>query len=430
MKGEYLIDDIIREGERRADEVEVFYVRGSSISAEIKQSIVGTAEKSREWAVAIRTIKDGRIGMSSTSDPEKWRECLAAALASGRIATPQEWHGLPKPAELVGTAPSADPDLIVDADGAAALIAGLLEGAEEYPVAVAGGGADLARSHLTIANSSGVLYGMERTSVSVSLEAIREQSTGYEFDASVFAADIDPRSVGKQAAFLASHSVGGKEIPTGRYDVVLSPIAAAQLLGTILILALSGRNVKAGRSYLADKLGEQCMDESLSIVDDPFARGMGSTCWDAEAVPTQKLEFVRDGVLRSFAYDLKTAYRYGEDSTGSATRSGVGGAPAIGIHNLVVDGPRSRVDDERAIFVHTVVGAHTANPFSGDFSLEISNAYWIEDGEAGEPIRTAMFAGNVFEMLRNIDGLGNDSRLVGRLIIPSIRFNNQHIIGT
>ncbi|MDN7024693.1 TldD/PmbA family protein [Methanoculleus sp. FWC-SCC1] len=430
MKGEYLIDDIIREGRHHADEVEVFYVRGSSISAEIKQSIIGAAEASREWAVAIRTIKDGRIGISSTSDPAKWRECLDAALASGRIATPQEWHGLPKPADIVSTAPSADRELVVDAGGAADLIARLLEGAAEYPVDVAGGGADLARSHLTIANSSGVLYGMERTSASVSLEAIREHSTGYEFAASPFTADIDPRSVGEQAAFLASHSVGGQEILTGRYDVVLSPIAAAQLIGTILVPALSGRNVKAGRSYLAGKLGEQCMDESLSIVDDPFARGMGSTCWDGEGVPTQQLDFVRDGELRCFAYDLKTAYRYGEDSTGSATRSGAGGAPAIGLHNLVVDGPRTRVDDERAIFVHTVVGAHTANPFSGDFSIEVSNAYWIEDGVAGDPIRTAMFAGNLFEMLRSVDGLGEDSRIVGRLILPSIRFNNQHIVGT
>lgn len=429
MKAEFLIDDIIREGERSADEVEVFFTEGRSISAEIKQSIIGTAEESRGWRIAIRTIKDGRIGVSSTGDPGRWKECLAAALASGRIATPQDWHGLPKPTNMTSTAPSSDPDLIVEPERASAFIAGLLEGAAEYPVDVAGGGADLSRSYIAIANSNGVRYGMERTYAGVSLEAIREQSTGYEFMASPFAADIDPRWVGEQAAFLASHSVGGKDIATGRYDLILSPVAAAQLIGTVLVPALSGRNVQAGRSHLAGKIGEQCADEMLSIYDDPFTRGMGSTCWDAEGVPARRLDYISDGVLQCFAYDLKTAYRYGEESTASAVRSGGEGSPSIGVHNLVVDGPRTTIDDARAIFINSVVGAHTANPFSGDFSLEISNAYWVEDGEPGDPIRTAMFAGNVFEMLTGIAGLGNDSRIVGRLIIPSIRLNNQQIIG-
>jgi len=296
-------------------------------------------------------------------------------------------------------------------------------------VEVVGGSADLARSYLTVANTSGVLYGMDRTAAAVSLETIREQSTGYEFDASPFRADIDARSVGERAAALAARSLGGLEVETGRYDVVLSPVAAASILGQVLFPALSGRNVKAGRSFLADKVGEQVFDETLSVYDDPFAPGLGSTAWDAEGVPTRRLVFVEQGVLRRFAYDLKTGYRYGEGSTGSAVRSG-GEPPGIGVHNLFVDGPRIKEPgDERAVWIHDVVGAHTANPFSGDFSVEIANPFWIEGGDLVEPIRTAMFAGNVFEMLRAIGGFGNDARRVGRLTIPSIRLNNQQIIG-
>ncbi len=270
---------------------------------------------------------------------------------------------------------------------------------------------------------------MDRTVAAVSLETIREQSTGYEFDASPFLADIDARSVGEQAASLAARSLSGRDIETGRYDIVLSPVAAASILGQVLLPAISGRNVKAGRSFLAEKIGEQVFDEHLSIYDDPFAPGLGSTTWDAEGVPTRRLIFVEQGVLQRFAYDLKTGYRYGEGSTGSAVRSGSEG-PGIGFHNLFVDGPRMKEPgDERAVWIHDVVGAHTANPFSGDFSVEISNPFWMEGGEQTEPIRTAMFAGNVFEMLREIGGFGKDTRRVGRLTIPSIRLNNQQIIG-
>jgi len=429
MIGEDLIDRILRAGEREADEVEVFYARGESIGTEIKKGILGTAEESEAWSMAVRTVKDGRIGSSSTSDPDRWKECLDAALASGRLATPQQWGGFPKPAGITSSASAADQDLVVTVEDAAAMVGELLAGAAEYPVEVVGGGANLARTYLMVANTSGVLYGMDRTVAAVSLETIREQSTGYEFDASPFRAEIDPRSVGEQAASLAARSLGGRDVETGRYDVVLSPIAAASILGQVLLPALSGRNVKAGRSFLADKVGEQVLDESLSVYDDPFAPGLGSTTWDAEGVPTRRLVFVEQGVLQQFAYDLKTGYRYGEGSTGSAVRSG-GEGPGIGFHNLFVDGPRDKEPgDERAVWIHDVVGAHTANPFSGDFSVEISNPFWMEGGDLVEPIRTAMFSGNVFEMLRDIGVLGKDTRRVGRLTIPSIRLNNQQIIG-
>lgn len=429
MNGDDLIERILREGERRADETEVFYARGLSVGTEIKKGVLGNAEESEAWSMTVRTVRDGRIGFSATSDPDRWQECLDAALASGRLATPQQWGGFPKPADLAGTSSANDENLVVAVEDAAKMVEGLLSGAAEHPVEVVGGGASLGRSYLAVANSNGVFYGMDRTAASVSLETIREQSTGYEFDASPFLAEIDPRSVGERAAFLAARSLGGQEIETGRYDIVLSPIAAASLVGQVLLPALSGRNVKAGRSFLADKVGEQVFDERLSVYDDPFAPGLGSAAFDAEGVPTRRLVFVEQGVLQRFAYDLKTGYRYGEESTGSAVRSG-GEGPGIGFHNLFIDGPRvSEPGDERAIWIHDVVGAHTANPFSGDFSVEISNPFWMEGGEPVEPIRTAMFSGNIFEMLAEIGGLGNDTRRVGRLTIPSIRLNNQQIIG-
>ncbi len=82
------------------------------------------------------------------------------------------------------------------------------------------------------------------------------------------------------------------------------------------------------------------------------------------------------------------------------------------MHNLFIDGPQVKEPgDERAIWIHDVVGAHTANPFSGDFSVEISNPpFWMEGGgEPVEPIRTAMLSGNVFEMLGG--GIGGGSEM-------------------
>lgn len=422
------IEDILTEGAKRADEVEVYYTEGTAVSAELKRRVLEVASRSRIQGLGIRTIQGGKIGASSTNDPDRWRECLDAALASGRLATSHTWGGLPEQAAIPRCAPSYDSSVTPDAATAKNLVSRLLDGAQRYPVDITGGSANLSVERTTIANSHGLRYSGIWSQVSVSIEAIREQSTGSEFQSSAFM-DIDPCWVGEQAAFLAAKSVNGTDVATGDYDVILSPIAAAQLIGAVIAPALSGRTVHAGRSRLAGRLGERCFDPRLQIYDDPFAHGLGSTAWDAEGVPTARLEFVRDGVLANFAYDLKTAYRYGKQTTASAVRAGYG-IPSIGIHNLVVDGIRSKIADERAIYVHDVVGAHTANASSGDFSVECSNPFWMEGGEYGEPIRKAMIAGNVFDLFESIAGLGPDTRVVGGTILPSIRFNKLHIIGT
>ncbi|HUH79132.1 MAG TPA: TldD/PmbA family protein [Methanoregula sp.] len=424
------IDEILREASGRVDEAEVYYIEGSSVSADLRQRKVNLATRSRDCGLGIRTIHEGKIGSSSTNSPEEWKACLDAAIASGRLATAQKWEGLPVPAPLPVTPLSFDPSIRTDPETAGALLEKMLEGAAEHEVQVTGGSAALSAVSVTLANSSGVRYSDRHTGASVSLDAIHGQSTGYEFDHSPFLDSIDPRHVGERAAFFAHDSSGGKEIDTGEYDIVLSPLAYAELLGNVFIPALSGRSVHAGRSRLAPLLGKEVADPLISMYDDPLVpRANGSVWWDAEGTPARRVDFVRNGVLENFAYDLKTAYRYGKASTGNAIRGGFAGLPGIGHHNFIVDGKRETICDERAIYVHNVVGAHTANPMSGEFSVEISNAFWLEGGTFGVPIRSAMLSGNVFGLHREIAGLGKDSRAVGSAILPSIRINKQRIIG-
>jgi PmbA protein len=424
------IDELIREGEKAADEVEVFYIEGTSVSADLKQEKVNLATTSRDCGLGIRTIHQGRIGSSSTNDPGKWRECLQAAIASGKMATPQAWGGLPEPAALPPSPLSFDPGLQCEPAVVLDLLRQMLAGAAEHPAKVTAGSASLSVTAVTLANSRGVRYGDRHTGVSITLEAIHRQSTGYEFDHACTLDRVDPRRVGEQAAFFAHASAEGLEIPTGDYPVVLSPVAYAELLGNVFVPALNGRSVHSGRSRLARSLGGTIADTRIMMYDDPLLPcANGSVRWDAEGTPTSRIDLVSGGVLRAFAYDLKTAYRYDKKSTGSAVRGGFGGLPAIGHHNFIVDGKRDNILDERALYIHNVVGAHTANPMSGDFSVEISNAFWREDGGFGEPVRSAMLSGNVFDMHRDIAGLSRETRAIGSLILPSIRINKQHIIG-
>src|SRR5882672_3548117 len=88
--------------------------------------------------------------------------------------------------------------------------------------------------------------------------------------------------------------LGGKQVPSGRYDLVLSPLVAAEML-ELLSTALRADQVHKGRSFLADKGGQPVGAPSLTIVDDGrLVRGLGSSTYDAEGMPTQTTVLVHE----------------------------------------------------------------------------------------------------------------------------------------
>lgn len=425
-----LIEDILRAAKQVADEAEVFYAHSESIAADLKRDSIAIGSKSKGSGIIIRIIKDGKIGISCTDNPKTWKNCLEAACASARFSDPLHWKGLPGPEEVdqkplaLDKRITTDPALVID------LINRLKTGAEAYTADITSGSASVSISEHTIANSNGLFYSTTGTQVHVSLEMIAGQSTGYESDTAWNLDMLDPEKTGKEAAFFAARGQGGEEIETGIYDVVLSPMAISQLLDAAVIPALSGRNVHTGRSVFAGKIGEHVAGDTISLIDDPMdSRGVANCAWDGEGMPVRKIPFIENGILRSFAYDLRTAYRYGENPTASAVRTGQSGAPAIGNHNLILKGPAYDILSDKSVYVHDLIGAHTANPMSGDFSVELSSPFFAYDGELQEPIRTGMISGNIFDILHKIQGCSTDTRTLGSTIVPFVRLSGISVIG-
>ncbi|MDD1729911.1 MAG: TldD/PmbA family protein [Methanospirillum sp.] len=424
------VEQILKAAESRVDEIEVCVGHGDAISAELKRKQIEIGTRSEGSGLVIRIIKDGRIGISSTDNQESWKKCLDAAISSAKFSDAVDWKGLPKPVDLPKESLAFDADIKADPALAKDLIDRMLQGSETWPAEVTGGGVSLSCSSHLIANSSGLWYEARDTHVSLSLEMIADQSTGFEYDSTWNLKAVKPEFVGEQAAFYAAKGKDGKEIETGTYDIILAPTALSSLLDATFVPALSGRNVHTGRSYFAGKMGEEVMDPRFSLIDDPFDhRGIGNCYWDGEGTPVQKTAFIDKGVLTSFAYDLKTAYRYGMQPTGHGVRTGMNGAPGIGNHNLILNGPVMDVMTDDAIYIHDIVGAHTANPMSGDFSVELAGPFRVKNGTLDTPIKTGMLSGNVFEMLKHIEGCSADTRTLGSLILPATRFSGVTIVG-
>ncbi|HEY9247233.1 MAG TPA: metallopeptidase TldD-related protein, partial [Candidatus Methanoperedens sp.] len=120
-----------------------------------------------------------------------------------------------------------------------------------------------------------------------------------------------------------------------------------------------------------------------------------------------------------------------KESTGNAVRPSYTSTPSISIRNLIVEYPSSDVLEEtkEGVIVNSVIGAHTANPISGDFSVEGRNSFLIKNGKVMSPIKSLMISGNIFDMLAGIDGAGKDVRKIGNVITPTVRVSRMRVIG-
>ncbi len=420
-----------------ADEAEIYCLKGRSVSIDVHRDEIDLAKESLYWGIGIRAIVNGAVGFSSTNDPERIREAciLAVRSASVRKSDPL-WSGLPekkKPASVKGIFDKKIADIGIGEciDHASELIAG----AKSNPGILPTSGQFLcSNSTSLILNSHGVEVEEADTIIHASIDTTskgKDVSTASEFDISR-KRDIDFFRIGENASSLAFRSSNGIRTETRDTSVFLEPMAFADLLDNTLLSSLNAENVQKGRSSLIGKMNSKIASGALSLIDDgTLDGGIGTSSCDDEGTPSNRNEVLKNGELSSFLYDIYTAGKEKKESTGNAVRSSFTSTPSIGIRNLIVKHPNSDIISETVdgVIINTVIGAHTANPISGDFSVEARNSFLIKNGDIASPIRSMMLSGNIFEVLKDIDGAGFDVRNVGNIITPTVRISRMKIVG-
>ena len=230
---------------------------------------------------------------------------------------------------------------------------------------------------------------------------------------------------------LAKNSLNTKPIETNDYSVVLDYYAATGLLRTFLG-AFDGENVSRGRSILKDKMGSEIANPSLTITDNPLLeKGLLTSKCDGEGSVSKQTDLIKDGVLNSFIYDIYTANKENAETTSNGLRGSYMSTPMISPTNLEFKFSEMKELSEikNGVLTTSILGAHTANPISGDFSVEASNAFKIENGELTDPINKAMISGNVFEIMKNVEGLKSEVKQYGSFIIPKLLVHNLRVVG-
>ncbi|MCJ7443722.1 MAG: TldD/PmbA family protein [Methanotrichaceae archaeon] len=411
-----------------AEEAEVFGFAGRLINVTLRKDKVELSSESFHKGLGLRAVVRGAVGFSSTSDFSRLSLIVDNAIQSARARGGDEsWKSFVLPEKILHPDNLFDPALDrIEPEQCLDLAAGLLMGCCDVKGAKpVSGGVTCSSIMETVVNSHEVELAEPSTIMYASLEAIAKGSdvaTGSEFHNSRLLKS-DLQDVGRSAALLAQDSLKGSTIESGRFEVLLKPLAFTELLEHTFIPSLSADNVQKGRSSLSKHMGETIASENLIITDNGLlSEGIGSSAFDGEGTPSKITQLIDFGVLKGFLYDNYTAGKVGEKSTGNAVRSSYSEIPRVSISNLVVNSKESRNlnDDVEGVLVNDLIGAHTANPISGDFSVEARNSFCLKPNKKPIPIKSMMLVGNIFELLKDIE-LDKDMRPVGNVIAPTVK---------
>lgn len=428
---------------RSLDGWEIFQVASRNLSIEVKERKVDMFSCSQPVGVSVRVLKGGSMGFSfSTSlDEADLAGMIDSALVGAENQTPDECHAFPLPEEyppipgmfdeglsLVGEEEKVEralelERLTLDADPRVKRVRKATYAESAYEVATR--------------NSLGVAGSYRGTSVSSSVAALAEDGgdsqMGWDFGFSTAYSGVGIEVIAHTAAAKAAGLLGARKIPTMRCPAILDNYVATDIL-EVLAPAFLAENVQKGKSLLAGREGGRLFAECLRIRDDGILPGgMATAPFDGEGVPRRSTVLVDGGVLQGFLYDSFCGRKAGKSSTGNAARGGVKGPPRMGVNNFFIEnGPEPMAGllagIGRGLLVTSVMGMHTANPISGDFSVGASG-FLIENGAVTFPVKGVAIAGNILDLFRGVEKVGNDLRFFGAVGAPSLRIASLDVSG-
>ena len=409
---------------RRGEQLEVYVSRDKELDVRAYEGGIESLSSSASAGVGVRSVTGGRQGFAyaGSLDEAVVADTLAEARDNASFVTPDEHVGLAEPDGVESASLDLWDESVVSTPTATKVALALdlerrVRGADDRVRQVAYCDYGDMAVESAVASSTGIVATARRTVCSLSVMAIAgegaDSQTGFGFSAGRSPSELDLVRTASDAVERATRLLGAKKAKSGRFVVLLDPRVTSSLLG-IIASAFSGEAVTKGRSFFADRVGEEVAVSMLGIVDDPTdARAFGASRYDAEGLACRRNVLIEGGVLRGFVFDTVSARRASTASTASAVRGGYATTPVAGCRAVLLSpgtldarGIMSEVGE--GLYVQSVSGIHSGvNPVSGDFSVG-AEGLMVRGGELAEPVREVTIASTLQRMLQSVLHIGRD----------------------
>lgn len=431
----------------QADETEVLIGGGQSALTRFANNAIHQNMAEENYVVSIRTVFGGRTARSTTNrfDEESIKRAVRASEALAKV---QE----------------SDPELLPVSDGSAfgpgpEVGRAFFETASLTPQdradAVHKMVATAKRHNLTAAgifsssesveailNSRGLFAYYTQTGAEISVTMLADDSSGWQKANSPDVRNLVPEQLAETAARKALDSKSPRELPPGKYTVVLEPAAVLDLVG-FMFWDWGGLAVLDQRSFLNNRIGKRLFGENISISDDVYHPLQSGAPFDGEGVRRERVQLVERGTIEGLVYARASAekIRKSEHATkvgpvkptghGFPVPNEMGEAPM----NIVISSADSSAttpisdmiaNTDRGILVTRLWYIREVEPYQKVLTgMTRDGTFYIENGKVQHGVRNFRLNESMVEMLNKVEALSEPVRASGEesfdMVVPAMK---------
>jgi PmbA protein len=422
-------DELLSLAQARGARAEVFCADENRTVVEFRANEFHSQESRLTHGYGLRLVHNGRVGFSSTTNPDVVEELVDAAIDTAALG---------KPCRFDFPGPRPKPDVATFDNRVIMLPARkMVEWGRELVEATCARVPDIKLDvsfvrvyrEFVIVNSFGLDARFSRSEFGVTVTGLLVH------DGLIWIPEYENLSNGKPFALgpvvdrIENHARltrSRAQLASGTYPVIVAPSALPDLLLPFSV-AVDGKLLEKGTSPLIGKEGQRLLDEKITVADNRLRDfGLLSSPLDGEGTPGRRNVLFDRGVFRGFLFDAATGAACRKESTGSASRD-FSTQPRPGASNIEVALGDAKLEEtirgiKQGLLVHECIGGGQSNLLAGDVTLNVSLGYKIEDGAVTGRVKDAMIAGNVYDMFRNVAAVGDTERDYGTYFVPFVMF--------
>ena len=431
-----------------ADEVEVLFSGGRFALTRFANNTIHQNVAEENHVVSVRTVFGGRTARAFTNkfDDESLRQVVKSSESLAKVQHPDpDLLPMPNAQEADGGGSTKTPSRHFDATAAitpelrAEGVKKIVGVANKHKLTTAGVFSS-GESIDGIFNSYGLSRWHTQTSAEISITMLGADSSGWQKANSPDVANLDPLALGETAAKKALDSARPREIPAGKYTVILEPAAVLDIVG-FMFWDYSGMAILDQRSFLSGRIGTKLFGDSITIWDDVAHPLQTGSPFDGEGVRRQRLALVENGIVRRVVYARATAERMKRselrDKAGPIEATGHGWA----IPNEMGEMPQNIVfapvgdpqtveqmiaSTERGVLVTRLWYIREVEPFEKMLTgMTRDGTFYVENGRVQGGVRNFRFNESLIHMLSNVETMSAPVRSCGEesfdMVVPAMK---------
>jgi predicted Zn-dependent protease len=436
-----------------ADEVECLFYGGHSALTRFANNTIHQNMAEENYGISVRTVFGGRTARATGNkfDDESLKNVVRASEDLARVqepdadllpvASPEKSSDADKIVGAAGQAPSRhfEQTALLTPAARAEAVGRIVAIAQKHKLTTAGifSSSDSVEG---IFNSSGLNRWHAQTSAEISITMLAQDSSGWQKSNSPNVDNLHPASLAEIAAEKALKSASPREIPAGKYTVILEPAAVLDTVG-FGFFDFGGLALLDQRSFLNNRIGTQLFGENINISDDVSHALQSGAPFDGEGVRRQKVKLVENGVVKRVVYSRSSAARMKKSELagkvgviaptghGFPVPNEMGEAPM----NIVFDAPREPksvpemiADTERGILVTRLWYIREVDPYEKILTgMTRDGTFLIENGKVVCGLRNFRFNQSLIEMLSNVEQMSTPVRASGEesfdMVVPAMK---------